>query len=104
MGTELLRVATAHPGFEVVAAADPLRHPDGYPQTWIGTDPGEVLSRSDAVYVAAPPAFHADLVVPALEAGLSVLCEKPLAIDLAEGQRMVAAAEAADGVAAVNFA
>ncbi len=104
MGTEVLRVATAHPGFEVVAAADPRSHPAGYPQTWIGTDAGEVLSRSDAVYVATPPAFHAEYVVPALEAGLSVLCEKPLAIDLSEGQRMVAAAEAAAGVAVVNFA
>ncbi|TDD57712.1 Gfo/Idh/MocA family oxidoreductase [Kribbella antibiotica] len=106
MGAEVLSVASAHPAFEVVAAADPevARHQDGYPSVRFTTDSADVRDGLDAVYIATPPAFHADLAVAALQAGLSVLCEKPLAIDLADGRRMVAAADAAPGVAAVNFA
>ncbi|PZS30309.1 MAG: hypothetical protein DLM58_13895 [Pseudonocardiales bacterium] len=36
----------------------------------------------DAVYIATPPALHAELSIAALAAGKAVFCEKPLAIDL----------------------
>jgi predicted dehydrogenase len=42
----------------------------------------------DAVYVATPHAQHADVVVPALEAGTAVLCEKPLTHRLSETERL----------------
>lgn len=45
----------------------------------------------DAVYVATPNHLHADPTIAALEAGLPVLCEKPLADKLSEAERMVAA-------------
>ncbi|MBT5901668.1 MAG: Gfo/Idh/MocA family oxidoreductase [Opitutaceae bacterium] len=50
----------------------------------------------DAVYVASPHPMHLESVVAALEAGKHVLCEKPIAMSLAELDAMQAAARAND--------
>jgi predicted dehydrogenase len=44
--------------------------------------------RFDLVVVASPPATHPDLVESLLRAGVPVMCEKPLAVDLAAAQRL----------------
>lgn len=49
----------------------------------------------DAVYVATPNAAHRPLVEAAAAAGKAVLCEKPLAADVADAEAMVTACEAA---------
>lgn len=49
----------------------------------------------DAVYVASPHQFHCEHVCAAAAAGRHVLVDKPLAIRLDEGQRMLEAAERA---------
>jgi predicted dehydrogenase len=48
----------------------------------------------DAVYVATPVRLHAEQAVAAAEAGKHVLCEKPMALDPASCERMIAAARA----------
>jgi predicted dehydrogenase len=59
------------------------------------TDYREALEREqpEAVSIATPPAFHREQTVAALRQGAHVLCEKPLAMNLAEAQDMVAAAD-----------
>jgi len=46
----------------------------------------------DAVSIAVPTHLHPQATIAALEAGWHVLCEKPMALNLAEGTRMIDAA------------
>jgi 1,5-anhydro-D-fructose reductase (1,5-anhydro-D-mannitol-forming) len=49
----------------------------------------------DAVYVAVPNSAHREVVEAAAAAGVAVLCEKPLAADVADAEAAVAAADRA---------
>lgn len=49
-------------------------------------------SAAQAVYVATPNNLHAPTAIAAARAGKHVLCEKPMAMDAAEGRAMVDAA------------
>ena len=69
------------------------------------TDPGEMLRSGvvDAVVVCTPHPAHAPVVVAAAEAGVHVLCEKPISDKLSEAQRMVDAADRAGITFSVIF-
>jgi predicted dehydrogenase len=57
----------------------------------------------DVVHVCTPNHLHLPLAEAALAAGKHVICEKPLALDVAGARRLVDAAAAAGRVAAVPF-
>jgi predicted dehydrogenase len=50
----------------------------------------------NAVIIATPNYLHAPIAIAACEAGKHVLCEKPIAMNLAEARQMLAAAQKAD--------
>ncbi len=57
----------------------------------------------DAVHVCTPNDLHAPLTLAALDAGLHVLCEKPVALSADEAASVRARAQAAGRVVAVPF-
>jgi predicted dehydrogenase len=61
------------------------------------------LGDLDAVSVAVPTFLHAPIAIAALERGIHVLSEKPIARNASEADAMVAAARAADRVLDVAF-
>ncbi|MEM9702894.1 MAG: Gfo/Idh/MocA family oxidoreductase, partial [Planctomycetota bacterium] len=65
-------------------------------------DVTELLSSVDAVSIATPTFTHAAVAEPCLAAGKHLLIEKPLSSDVAEANRMVAAATKAGVVLAVG--
>jgi len=92
-------------GVEVVALCDvvPGRAAEaaqGIPGARAYEDYREMLAREhlDAVSVTTPNFAHRDATIAALEAGAHVLCEKPIAMNLAEGREMVEAARKAGKV------
>jgi len=72
-----------------------------FADTWgyesIETDWKKLIARKDIdlIDIAAPNNVHAEIAIAAAKAGKMVLCEKPLAMNAAEGAKMVKAVEAA---------
>jgi myo-inositol 2-dehydrogenase/D-chiro-inositol 1-dehydrogenase len=60
--------------------------------------PEDVIEASDAVYVTTPNTKHTELAVACAEAGKHVFCEKPMATNLEDAARVLAAAERGKGV------
>ncbi len=53
----------------------------------------DMFEHVDAVTICTPNKFHAEITIAALEAGLHVFCEKPMAMRPDECEAMIAAAE-----------
>jgi myo-inositol 2-dehydrogenase/D-chiro-inositol 1-dehydrogenase len=58
----------------------------------------EVLATCDAIYITTPNTKHTQLAIIAAEEGKHVFCEKPMATNLPDAKRVLAAAEKARGV------
>ena len=88
------------PGFEIAAVVDPSEErraevPAALPGARVYADfdsAVETEPKLDFVDVATPPRSHGEVVTQALAHGLHVLCEKPLALDLAEAAELSRAA------------
>ena len=59
--------------------------------------------RPDVVSICTPHPLHAPIAVAGFEAGCHVLTEKPMSVEVAEADRMIAAADKAGKILAVNF-
>src|SRR5262245_42167795 len=79
--------------------------PEAATQPAVYVDFDEMLHRErpDAVAVFTPNYLHCEFTLKALAAGAHVLCEKPMAMSVAEAGRMVAAAAAANRVLMVTM-
>lgn len=98
LGTFHARIYAEHPAAELVAVVDPDPARAATLAEELGCralDSVEALMdlEPQAVSVAVPTAAHAEVAIPLLERGVAVLVEKPLASDVAEADRILAAAE-----------
>jgi len=110
MGKQHIKGYQSHPSVDVVAVADLNEELCHSVQKEFGIsasyrDAQEMISREkpDIVSIATPNKFHLPLTLAALEAGCHVLCEKPLAMNAAEGKIMTEAAKKAGKRLMVNF-
>ncbi|HEX3250105.1 MAG TPA: Gfo/Idh/MocA family oxidoreductase [Pyrinomonadaceae bacterium] len=79
----------------VPAAAERLA--DSYNTTAVATRL-EVLERSDGVYITTPNTQHVSLAIAAVETGKHVFCEKPLATNVADAERVFEKSKEGPGI------
>jgi predicted dehydrogenase len=100
MGVEHIRNLAITPGAVVTALADPVERSLGWARDELGAkadgvaafSDGASLARSglvDAVIVASPNHTHRTVLEPLFDAGLPILCEKPLATSLEDARWIV---------------
>ncbi len=109
MGLSHLAVFNAHPDVNVAAIVDPTK----YLLDIIGKYSGIPTFTSyqamldavhlDAVVIATPSAMHADMVRTALQRDIHVFCEKPLFLQVADGDELSALARERDLVTQVGY-
>src|SRR5687768_9319576 len=63
----------------------------------------EVIGQVDAAIIATPPKFHAPVARQLLEAGIDIMCEKPLASSAAEARELVDTADRHGRILAVGL-
>lgn len=102
--------ATSVSGAKLVAVSDPHRETLAEAMHTLGVAAGfadyrAVIERSDvhAIVIATPTVLHCEIAVAAALAGKSVLCEKPMAMNVEECAAMIAAAKSAGVVLQIGF-
>lgn len=103
-------VMQSHPGFEVVAISsvsrgrlDEIKAETGVENVYGNWEEMLETEDLDLVSVASAPLLHHDMVVKAFEKGKHVLCEKPMAFDAEEAEKMIQARDAAGKMGWINF-
>jgi len=101
MGKDLLQQTMENPRAEVVALCDiepkaldaAMELAGAGPSPY--TDYHDLLRAGglDGVVVAAPQDWHASIGIDALDAGVNVFCEKPMALNVGQCDAMIAAAQ-----------
>lgn len=99
-----------HPQVEVVALADPdaerlarVGEQYGIAARYSSAEAMLAAEQLDVVSVCTPNKFHKALTLAAFATGCHVLCEKPMAMNAAEGREMLAAASQAGKRLMINF-
>lgn len=92
----------------VAGVADPNlagSAPPTHPEVVITADWRNLLDDPaiEVIHLATPPALRAEIAVPALQAGKSVFCEKPLALSLGEADEMLDTARHAGRSVGVDY-
>jgi len=59
--------------------------------------------RVEIIYIVLPNSMHAEFTMRGLKAGKHVLCEKPMAVSVEEGERMIAAAKEAKRMLGIAY-
>jgi UDP-N-acetylglucosamine 3-dehydrogenase len=101
MGRNHLRILAARNDIRLVAVADPVAATLAGATAQTGAqgfaEPLAMIAEAelDAVVIAAPTTAHVPLALAAIERGIAVLVEKPLAATIDEAMRIVEAARAA---------
>ncbi|MBD8554418.1 Gfo/Idh/MocA family oxidoreductase [Rhizobium sp. CFBP 8762] len=98
-------------GARLVAAASPVEQERAtaqraFPGIAVYEDLPGLLAHEglDAVWLVTPTSLHADQIITVLEAGKHVFCEKPLALEIGDCDRVIAVADRfPDQVAMVGF-
>ena len=98
MGRNHLRILSSRPDIRLVAVADPVPDAVAAAAAQSGAqpfaEPQAMVAEAelDGLVIAAPTMAHVPLALGALERGIPVLVEKPLAATVEDGMRIVAAA------------
>lgn len=108
MGRRMLEHMLRHPEYEPVSLWDP--NPDACqqakmlaPSAKIAESPKDAIASADLVYLACPPGPRKTYALAAAQSGKAVFLEKPLGVDIAESEDLVARLKASGVPAAVNF-
>jgi predicted dehydrogenase len=104
MGQNHARVLSSLEGVDLVAVADPQGDIRGaLPNTEILKSIDEVIAKKvDYCVIAAPTAFHEEISLKLIEAGIHILIEKPISHTFDSAQRIASAAEERAVVGAVG--
>ncbi len=108
MGRRMLEHMGPHAGYVPVAIWDPDAAACAAAQVLapgarIVASAAEAIAAADLVYLACPPVPRKAYALVAAAAGKAVFLEKPLGVDLAESEALVAELKASGVPAAVNF-
>lgn len=60
---------------------------------YVFVDYKDMLTEVDAVCICTPNKFHAEIAIAALQAGVHVLCEKPMALSKQQCEEMIEASK-----------
>jgi phthalate 4,5-cis-dihydrodiol dehydrogenase len=100
-GAVMVRAAARHPGVVLTAAADPQAGPrEAFARDFNARAYADARAlvedpAVEAAYIATPHQFHAEHAIAAAERGKHVILEKPMALTLADCDRIIAAADRA---------
>ena len=109
MGLSHCAIINTHPDIKLVAVCDTTEYLlavlGKYSHIKTYSSYRKLLAEEelDAVFIATPSRFHAEMAKAALDAGLHVFCEKPFCLDAEEGLKLAELAEKKNRVNQVGY-